>query len=85
MLVMPFRTFKAQGRIMKSTKAWRNKALAAGSLVEHEEGSGQIGTAGATRAILAGSDVRYGVLTWCPVARTALRMRGSTVGLSTLP
>ena len=42
MLVMPFRTFKAQGRIMKSTKAWRDKALAAGSLVVHEEGSGKI-------------------------------------------
>ena len=42
MLVMPFRKFKAQGRIMKSTKAWRDEALAAGSLVAHEEGSGQI-------------------------------------------
>ena len=42
MLVMPFRNFKAQGRIMKSTKAWRDEALAAGSLVEHKEGSGQI-------------------------------------------
>ena len=42
MLVMPFRNFKAQGRIMKSTKAWRDEALAAGSLVEHEEGSSQI-------------------------------------------
>ena len=42
MLVMPFGVFKAQGRIMKSTKAWRDEALAAGSLVEHEEGSGQI-------------------------------------------
>ena len=42
MLVMPYGVFKAQGRIMKSTKAWRDEALAAGSLVEHEEGSGQI-------------------------------------------
>ena len=42
MLVMPFGVFKAQGRIMKSTKAWRDEALAAGSLVVHEEGSGQI-------------------------------------------
>ena len=42
MLVMPFSVFKAQGRIMKSIKAWRDEALAAGSLVEHEEGSGQI-------------------------------------------
>ena len=42
MLVMPFRTFKAQGRIMKSIQAWRDEALAAGSLVVHEEGSGKI-------------------------------------------
>ena len=42
MLVMPFGVFKAQGRIMKSTKAWRDGALAAGSLVVHEEGSGKI-------------------------------------------
>ena len=42
MLVMPFGVFKAQGRIMKSIKAWRDEALAAGSLVEHEEGSGKI-------------------------------------------
>ena len=39
MLVMPFGVFKAQGRIMKSTKVWRDEALAAGSLVVHEEGS----------------------------------------------
>ena len=38
MLVMPFGVFKAQGRIMKSTKVWRDQALAAGSLVVHEEG-----------------------------------------------
>ena len=42
MLVMPLGVFKAQGRIMKSTKAWRDEALAAGSLVVHEEGSGKI-------------------------------------------
>eukprot|EP00964_Phaeocystis_antarctica_P116917 scaffold80772_cov48-Phaeocystis_antarctica.AAC.1 len=41
MLVMPFGVFKAQGRIMKSTKVWRDGALAAGSLVVHEEGSGK--------------------------------------------
>ena len=35
MLVMPLGVFKAQGRIMKSTKAWRDKALADGSLVVH--------------------------------------------------
>ena len=42
MLVMPFGVFKAQGRIMKSTKAWRDEALAAGLLFEHEEGSGKV-------------------------------------------
>eukprot|EP00964_Phaeocystis_antarctica_P033653 scaffold19082_cov53-Phaeocystis_antarctica.AAC.1 len=42
MLVMPFSVFKAQGRIMKSTKVWRDGALAAGSLVVHEEGSGKV-------------------------------------------
>ena len=42
MLVMPFGVFKAQGRIMKSTKVWRDQALAAGSLVVHEEGSGKV-------------------------------------------
>jgi hypothetical protein len=42
MLVMPFSVFKAQGRIMKSTKVWRDQALAAGSLVVHEEGSGKV-------------------------------------------
>ena len=41
MLVMPFSVFKAQGRIMKSTKVWRDQALAAGSLVVHEEDSGK--------------------------------------------
>jgi hypothetical protein len=39
---MPFSVFKAQGRIMKSTKVWRDQALAAGSLVVHEEGSGKV-------------------------------------------
>eukprot|EP00964_Phaeocystis_antarctica_P011910 scaffold6572_cov39-Phaeocystis_antarctica.AAC.1 len=42
MLVMPFSVFKAQGRIMKSTKVWRDQALAAGSLVVYEEGSGKV-------------------------------------------
>ena len=42
MLVMPFSVFKAQGRIMKSTKVWRDQALAAGSLVVHKEGSGKV-------------------------------------------
>ena len=42
MLVMPFGVFKAQGRIMKSVKVWRDQALAAGSLVVHEEGSGKV-------------------------------------------
>ena len=42
MLVMPLSVFKAQGRIMKSTKVWRDQALAAGSLVVYEEGSGKV-------------------------------------------
>jgi hypothetical protein len=42
MLVMPFSVFKAQGRIMKSVKVWRDQALAAGSLVVYEEGSGKV-------------------------------------------
>ena len=42
MLVMPFSVFKAQGRIMKSTKVWRDQALAAGSLVVYEEGSSKV-------------------------------------------
>ena len=42
MLVMPFSVFKAQGRIMKSVKVWRDQAVAAGSLVVHEEGSGKV-------------------------------------------
>ena len=33
MLVMPFTRFEAQGRIMKSTKVWRDEALATGALV----------------------------------------------------
>jgi len=45
MLVMPFLTFKEQGRIFKSVQSWRDKALAAGSLVVHakvERGTGKI-------------------------------------------
>jgi len=42
MLVMPFSVFKAQGRIMKSVKVWRDQALADGSLVVYEEGSGKV-------------------------------------------
>eukprot|EP00964_Phaeocystis_antarctica_P135195 scaffold99570_cov55-Phaeocystis_antarctica.AAC.4 len=42
MLVMPFGVFKAQRRIMKSTKVWRDRALAVGSLVEHVVGSGKV-------------------------------------------
>eukprot|EP00964_Phaeocystis_antarctica_P096460 scaffold62732_cov61-Phaeocystis_antarctica.AAC.2 len=42
MLVMPFGVFKAQGRIMKSTQVWRDGALAAGSLVVYEGGSGKV-------------------------------------------
>ena len=42
MLVMPYGEFKAQGRIVKSVKQWRDQALASGSLVMYEEGSGKI-------------------------------------------
>ena len=42
MLVMPFRQFVAQGRIMKSVKSWRDEALAKGWLVEFKEGSGKV-------------------------------------------
>merc|ERR1719197_265699 len=35
MLVSPWRAFKAQGRIFKSVKAWRDAALADGRLVEY--------------------------------------------------
>ena len=37
MLVMPYAAFKAQGRIFKSVKAWREKALRDGRLVVHAE------------------------------------------------
>ena len=42
MLVMPFLHFKEQGRIYKSTKTWRDKALSQGWLVEYDEASGKI-------------------------------------------
>ena len=42
MLVMPFRRFRAQGRIIKSVKSWRDEALAKGWLVEFKEGSGKV-------------------------------------------
>ena len=42
MLVMPYGEFKAQGRIMKSVKQWRDQARASGSLVVYEKGSGKI-------------------------------------------
>lgn len=45
MLVMPFSTFKAQGRIFKSTRQWRDKALADGSLLRFawvEGGTGKV-------------------------------------------
>ena len=41
MLVMPLRKFKEQGRIMKSTKEWREKVLDR-DLIVYEEGSGKI-------------------------------------------
>ena len=42
MLVMPFPIFLAQGRIMKSTKKWREEALAKQWLVEYDESSGKV-------------------------------------------
>ena len=45
MLVMPFLTFKAQKRIFKSTKQWRDKALADGALLRFawaEGGTGKV-------------------------------------------
>ena len=38
MLVMPFEQFKAQGRICKSTKAWREEAFEKEWLVKYDEG-----------------------------------------------
>ena len=42
MLVMPFEQFKAQGRICKSTKAWREEAFEKKWLVEYDESSGKV-------------------------------------------
>ena len=42
MLVMPYPQFKAQGRIMKSVKKWRDEALEKVWLVEFEVGSGKV-------------------------------------------
>jgi len=44
MLCMPFRTFKAQRRIFKSTKPWRDTALADGSLLAFAKLEGGVGT-----------------------------------------
>ena len=42
MLVMPFEQFKAQGRIFKSTKVWREEALQKQWLVVYDESSGKV-------------------------------------------
>ena len=42
MLVMPFEQFKAQGRIFKSTKAWREEAFEKKWLEEYDESSGKV-------------------------------------------
>ena len=42
MLVMPFLSFRAQGRICKSTKAWREEALQKQWLVVYDESSGMV-------------------------------------------
>ena len=44
MLVMPFHHFKAQKRIFKSVKSWRDPALADGRLVEYAKVEGGTGT-----------------------------------------
>merc|ERR1719199_334919 len=42
MLVMPFKQFRAQGRIFKSIKAWRDEALEKQWLVVYDESSGMV-------------------------------------------
>tara|TARA_B110001452_G_scaffold264878_1_gene268616 strand:- start:10 stop:1203 length:1194 start_codon:yes stop_codon:yes gene_type:complete len=42
MLVMPFRVFKKQGRIVKSTKTWRDEALSKSWLVAHVKTAGDV-------------------------------------------
>ena len=42
MLVMPLKQFKAQGRICKSTKAWREEAFEKEWLVKYDESSGKV-------------------------------------------
>ena len=42
LLAMPFEHFKKQGRIYKSIKIWRDKALKKGLLVEYVKASGKI-------------------------------------------
>ena len=41
MLVMPFEQFKAQGRIFKSTKKWREEAFEQERLVRYDQSSGK--------------------------------------------
>ena len=53
MLVMPFAAFKKQGRICKSTKPWRDAALADGSLLVYAEVTG--GTGLVTDGVLDGT------------------------------
>ena len=42
MLVMTFATFKSQGRIFKSVKAWREEALCKGWLIKHTGEAGKV-------------------------------------------
>ena len=42
LLAMPYAHFKKQGRIYKSIKIWRDKALGEGLLVEYVKASGKI-------------------------------------------
>jgi len=69
MLVMPYTTFKEQGRICKSTAEWRNEALAEGWLVEHAKvvgGSGKVqaGVLDGTVVVTEGKVVIFISHTW---------------------
>ena len=71
MLVMPFLVFKEQGRIFKSIKEWREKALADGRLVEHAKveggGTGTVkpdGTLDGTLVVAKGKVAIFVSHTW---------------------
>ena len=70
MLVMPFAAFKAQGRICKSVKSWRDAAIADGRLVEYAKVEGGTGKVidgvldGAVVVLLKGKVVIFISHTW---------------------